>query len=184
LRHLIFNAIQLIEVSIRTQLAYHYSLNYGKYFYLDSNFFSDTCNFLSVLNSIIEEKNRSKDKFVKHHKESYSDFFMPIWKTVELMNFGSLSLMFKNIKEDEIKTKIANNYGLISVDVLTNWLRGFTILRNICCHHARLWNRTLSKIKIPKKTSNTFIDISNQSSNKIYAYICCIQYLLNIINPE
>ena len=183
LRQLIFEAIQLIEVSFRTQIAYHYSIKYGKYFYLDSNFFSDTNYFLSVLNSIIEERNRSKDRFVEHHKENYSDFFMPIWKTVEFMNFGSLSLMFKNIKEGKIKTKIANNYGLVSVDILTNWLRCFTILRNICCHHARLWNRTLSKIKIPKKT-NTFISINNQNSNKIYAYICCIKYLLNIIKPD
>jgi len=78
LRQLVFSTIQLIEISFRTQLAYHYSNEYGKDFYLNSFFFKNTTDFISVIESIITEQKRSQEKFAREHKESYSSFFMPI----------------------------------------------------------------------------------------------------------
>ena len=184
LRSLIFSALEKIEISLRTQITYNFSLEVGKDFYLYPKHFSNVLQFFKMLDSIIKEENRSKDKFVGEHLKAYSDFFMPIWKATEIMSFGNLSIMFKNLKDDKIKTTITQNYGLYDVDILENWLRGFTVLRNICCHHSRLWNRTLSKIKIPKKPKYQFTSISNNNSNKIYSYFCCTVYLLNIIKPD
>ncbi|WP_349293799.1 Abi family protein [Marinobacter sp. M3C] len=38
--------------------------------------------------------------------------------------------------------------------LLQSWLHTLTIVRNICAHHARLWNRELGiKPELPKKAS-------------------------------
>jgi abortive infection bacteriophage resistance protein len=59
-----------------------------------------------------------------------------------------------------------------------------SILRNTCAHHARVWNRRLPAITIPKKTSYSYVNNKNIYNNKLYSYVCSIEYLLNIISPE
>jgi abortive infection bacteriophage resistance protein len=183
LRRFVFSNLERIEISLRTQIAHHYSFD-DVYFYLEPNNFDDKLKFICTLYSLIEEENRSKDRFVEHHTKTYSEYFMPLWKVVEIMSFGTLSMLFKNIKEDKIKTKITRYYGLQDVDVLSNWLRNFTILRNICCHHARLWNRTLSKMKYPKKTLNNFSNTQDIKTNKLYFHLLCMKYIIDTIEPD
>ncbi|WP_420846979.1 Abi family protein [Methanolapillus ohkumae] len=44
-------------------------------------------------------------------------------------------------------------FGIPSLNILENWFHGISIIRNICAHHGRLWNRTFSKknIILPNK---------------------------------
>ena len=60
----------------------------------------------------------------------------------------------------------------------------FSNIRNICAHHSRLWNRRLTAhIKFPKNPHFAFIKNQQVYPYKLYAAICCMQYMLNTIIP-
>jgi abortive infection bacteriophage resistance protein len=104
--------------------------------------------------------------------------------SLEVSSIGLLSKMFSNLKKEKCKDEITTHFGLKDVDVLTNWMHCFSVVRNICAHHGRIWNRRLPKITIPRKTKYTFIADKQIHNNKTYAYLCCILYVLNIISPQ
>jgi len=185
LRLLIFNAIEKIEVALRTQIIYNYSMEYGGFWHLKSELYNNSEYFAEQVASLHNEIERSNEIFIKHYKEKYSDpKEPPSWMSLEVSSIGLLSKIFSNLKNEKCKDKIIAHFGLKSVSVLTNWMRCFSIIRNICAHHGRLWNRRLPTITIPHKTLYTFIDDKQVYNNKIYAYLCCILYILNIISPD
>ena len=63
----------------------------------------------------------------------------PVWMATEVSSFGSLSLLYKGLKNED-KGIISKNYNL-HYKALGNWLHFLTYIRNICAHHSRLWNK-------------------------------------------
>ena len=59
----------------------------------------------------------------------------------ELMSMGSLLTFFRGVSPD-LKRKVATTFELPD-EVMLSWLRSLNGARNICAHHARLWNRVL-----------------------------------------
>ena len=84
--------------------------------------------------------------------------------------------------------KIAKQFGLNKIDILENWLHALSNLRNCCAHHSRIWNRRfVVKLLFPTNTDYLFIDRSNISKihqNKLFALLCSIKYMLDIISPN
>ena len=184
LRLLIFNAIEKVEVSLRTQIIYHYAMTYGGYWHINPSLYHNPVYFAEHIASLQKEIDRSNETFIKHYKGTYTDpKEPPCWMSLEVSSMGLLSKIFANLKKDACKNNITQHFGLKNIDVLQNWMFCFSIMRNICAHHGRIWNRRLPKITFPKKTQYCFLDNTNIYPNKIYAYICCIQYILNIISP-
>ena len=185
LRLLIFNAIEKIEVAIRTQIIYHYSMAYGGFWHLKPELYNSAVYFAEHIASLQKEIDRSNETFIKHYQETYNDpKEPPSWMSLEVSSIGLLSKIFSNLKKEKCKDAITIHFGLKDVDVLTNWMHCFSVLRNICAHHSRVWNRRLPKITLPRKTLNIFIDNKQIYNNKVYSYLCCISYILNIISPE
>ena len=142
LRSLIFNAIEVIEISLRTKLSYYHAHKYGSLGYLDSNNFSNNHNAVRFKNNIAVEIKRNKDVlFVKHHLTKYGGNF-PTWVITELFSFGMISYFYSDLKTQD-KKQIAAEYGLNYKD-LASWLRCLTDLRNICAHYGRLYYRVFS----------------------------------------
>lgn len=64
-------------------------------------------------------------------------------------------------------------------------MHAFAGLRNICAHHSRLWNRRFTIVpKIPYNTENVFIENTEFYDNKLYAQLCCMNYITRIISPD
>ena len=107
--------------------------------------------------------------------------------TLEVISFGTLSRLYELLKKDDNKKAIAKRYGFNKIEFLENWLHALANLRNCCAHHGRVWNRRyVVNILLPKVTDFPFIDRNSLSairSNKIFAYLCCIKYMLDIISP-
>ena len=110
----------------------------------------------------------------------------PIWMAVELWDFGMLSHFFAGMRRPD-KDKIANDYGLNGRQLET-WLRCLNVVRNICAHHSRLWNRTLvNQPSIP--TNNSLPDLQHvaadtHSLRRLYATLAILKFLLDRINPS
>ena len=185
LRLLLFNAIEKIEIALRTQIIYQYSLNYGSHWHLDPSLYNNSVYFAEQIASLNKEIDRSNEAFIKHYKKTYtSPKEPPCWMSLEVSSMGLLSKIFANLKKDNCKKNVAFHFGLKDEDLLKNWMFCFSILRNICAHHGRIWNRRFPEIQLPRKPLNEFIANKNIHTNKIYASICCINYILNTISPN
>lgn len=59
-------------------------------------------------------------------------------------------------------------------------------VRNICAHHARLWNRTLNIVPERLQFSKKLEWISNPETaqrSKLYYFLCMLNYMLQTANP-
>lgn len=105
--------------------------------------------------------------------------------SLEVASLGLLSKLFENLKKGSEKKAVTKDFGLNKPEILESWMHSFSHLRNVCAHHSRLWNRRLTTMpQIPTHTRFEFIYNKNVYPNKIYASLCCISYVLNIISPE
>jgi abortive infection bacteriophage resistance protein len=185
LRLLVFNAIEKIEIAFRTQIIYHFSLENGAFWHVNPSLFNNPIQFANDIAKLQQEINRSKETFIKHYHETYTDPKVPpCWMALEVSSIGLLSKIFSNLKENKCKDAIAKHFGLKDVGVLENWLRCISLLRNLCAHHSRIWNRRMTKLALPKKPIFDYIENKHILEYKLYAYLCAIQYILNIISPE
>jgi abortive infection bacteriophage resistance protein len=105
--------------------------------------------------------------------------------SLEVISMGLLSKMYGNLIKGSEKKKVAKEFGLSNPIMLESWMHAFAGLRNICAHHSRLWNRRFTIVpKIPRNTAYKFIDNKNIYDNKLYAQLCCINYITRIISPQ
>lgn len=149
LRHLLTEALELVEVDLRTAIAHEFARVHGPFGHLDSRAFYFRFDHGKWLESIRENARRSRETFVRHFREMYDEFpDLPIWMTVELMSFGDLSLMFQGMTRQGQKP-IARRYGR-NASELVSWFHHLVYLRNLCAHHARVWDREFAvKPKVP-----------------------------------
>lgn len=149
LRLLLLDAIETIEVQVRTRLAYHFAHAHGPFAYLDRRFFpnfdqgkSDFEKWESTLREQVRRSCRKKGRedFVVHFFKKYGDAheMPPIWMLVELMDFGSTLSFFRGVGV-EIRRSVAESIGQPE-EVVLSWLLALNSIRNRCAHHARLWN--------------------------------------------
>lgn len=190
LRILLFDIIEKIEISLRTKLIYHLSNDEDPWWFQNTSLFQDTSELIKSLFILDEEIERSKDIFIKEHRKKHKDDlrFPPAWKTLELTSFGSLSRLYGNLKNNiKAKDTIAKELGTVNHTFLPSWLQSIAQIRNFCAHHSRLWNRNLpGKPKLLPNPPNRWIkDVPKENEfHMLYIHLCCMKYLLNIIDPE
>ena len=158
LRTILLYALEYIEVSFRSYIGYYHSKKYGPIGYLDKSSFIDEKRwdkFDGEIKKLIVDNERN-EIFIKHHKEKYNNHF-PMWVIVEIMQFGCLSRLFKNLDEDLKKEICTAFYAPIPYTYIENWLQAFVVLRNICAHRGRLYNRYITFApKISNKDKKLF----------------------------
>lgn len=112
----------------------------------------------------------------------------PSWMTLEVLSLGTLSRLYELLEHSPQKVEIAKNFGLPNERILANWLHAIAVLRNCCAHHSRVWNRRyIVNVQLSYNTANPFMDrntIRVIRSNKLFAVLCCIKYISDIISPN
>lgn len=105
------------------------------------------------LDNIKKEVSRSNEDFIKEHSEKYTfPSLPPVWKTLEVVSFGTLSKLFCLFKDNRLKKQVAREFGLPQYTYLESWIRCIIVLRNCCAHHARIWNRRFAlKPQLPNR---------------------------------
>jgi abortive infection bacteriophage resistance protein len=193
LRTLVFHAIEQIEIAIRTQIIYHLSHKYGTgFWFLERDCFLTVRAYTNALGRIQEAVDETKQVFIEKYKRNYSDEVPPSWKSFELLSFRALYSIYKNVKKSPEKLAISDFFGL-NHEVFISWLDTLVYIRNICAHHARLWNATLTiSPRWPKAPRGKWVPRwENEPENlqtkdkklKTYAALCIIQFILGKSNP-
>lgn len=143
LRLLVLDALERVEVSLRTAVTYHLGHQHGAFGHENPANFHPRFDHGNWLIKLHEEVRRSQDAFVTHYQRTYDGFpALPIWMVTEVMSLGSLSRLVKGLKPDD-KRAVAGNFSL-HPKRLEDWLHVLTYVRNVCTHHSRLWNRELA----------------------------------------
>ena len=190
LRLLVFDVIERLEIGFRTRMIYELSLAHGAWWFEDVSLFANSQLFVENLSKIKQEVSRSKEIFVRNHLSRYhlDARFPPAWKTLEIVSFGQLSKIYKNLdhRRAPVKDQIANNLRVANHTYLQSWLQSISDIRNTCAHHSRLWNRHFPAV--PKLLSKPplpwIVDVPPRPEhNTLYVALCCMKYLLNTISP-
>lgn len=200
-RLLVFDAIERIEIALRTQVINQLSAKYGTHWKDDKSLFRDYKNkktgqtydiFLDIQKHINEQLTANKKAtFIDHYLKNYDDPpTPPCWMSVELLYFSEVSKICQHLKQRKDRIDISKAFGVIDDAVFCSWLHALNYVRNICAHHARLWNITLDITpmkyinKNPKMVWLDADEVSVVSTTKIYYTLCYILYLLQTINPK
>jgi abortive infection bacteriophage resistance protein len=188
LRLLLFDAIERIEIGLRTKMIYHLSLNYGSLWYLNANLFDNLQLHQLLLSDLKKEFDRSPEIFIKDQKKRYPQQDADAWKIMEVASMGTLSKMYKNLKHQlPEKAAIANEMGHALHNELSSWLEAITYVRNIVAHHSRLWSRTMVKRPIERITKPRGKWLSQPlvavQSKKPFLIISCMLYLCDHVTP-
>jgi abortive infection bacteriophage resistance protein len=189
-RHLrlhVMDAIERIEIAIRTQVVNRFTLKYGPFGYLDRANLPglDVNNHRKMLDKIRGEAQSSREDFVRHYFTKYSsETDLPLWMACELMTFGTLYTLYRGLKT-RMKKDIAQDYG-IQAPVLSSWLSALNQVRNICAHHSRLWNREFGvRPQIPNAThSPDWHNPLRIDNTKAFGILTLLHYLLKQVAPQ
>lgn len=184
LRNIIFTTVQSIEIALRAKMIHHISLKHGAFWFMDEALFKDSNIHQHCLSLMKQELARSKEDFITEHQTKYTEPEMPpVWKTLEVTSFGTLSKLFCNISDNALKKQIARDFNIPQHLILESWLKCAVNLRNCLAHHARVWNRNFP---IMPQLNGTFrgkwIKNTNVSMVKLYPQLCYLAYIQDQIH--
>ena len=170
LRVLLLDAIERVEVAVRTQLTYHFSHTHGAFGHCDEHNFPNLkiVDYIGWRDSLLTETGRSKEAFKKHFFKKYGETHrnLPVWMASELMSMGSLLTLLKGV-DGGIAGKVSAHFKMAD-ELLLSWLRSLYAARNICAHHSRLWNRVLGYApRLPQKNKYPDWYLANDDGTRI-----------------
>lgn len=147
LRDLFNEALEIIEIDLRTVVASYFGNKYGAFGHTDpASFhleFDKKITHNNWLEEIRKEASRSKELFIKHFERKYTQYpDLPVWVVTEIMTFGSLARMIRAMHKAD-RQNVAAEYG-VPAKVLFSLALHLNYVRNLCAHHSRLWDRKWS----------------------------------------
>ncbi|MGB1206939.1 MAG: Abi family protein [Chitinophagales bacterium] len=184
LRLILFDAIEMIEIALRTKMIYYLSMSFGSTWYLDSSLFTNSHKHQQHLNHLQREFGYSQEIFIKDHKRKYPNTDAAAWKILEITSMGTLSKLYKNLEHQlPEKSTIAKEMGLNLHSELSSWLEAIVYVRNIIAHHSRLWSRTMVKRPIEHIRNPIGLwldrDLLSVQKKKPFLIISSMLYLCN-----
>lgn len=181
---LIFSMISKIEVALRVRLV-EALLTHGDALILqDSSIFKEKKMYWQNMSTIASEIARSNDVFIKHNFDNHEGE-VPVWAVVEVLSFGTLSKIIKNLKTGSGSSYsiLAANYQYTSKKgnlvnpsqkMFASWVQGVSVLRNMCAHNSRIYNRTIH-------TTPEILDVDKitppPAHNGLYQILLAMKYL-------
>lgn len=190
LRLLLMDAIERIEVAVRSCISNRMCERHGAHWYLDSAHFVPQFRHAEFIRMVEKEtgidaqadepRKSGMQPFLKHYFSKYTEPRLPpSWMICESLSFAKWSEIFKKLRDTELRKLISRPFGL-KYDFLERWLHSLVYLRNLCAHHSLIWNRrfTIVPPAIPV-APGAFVD-----SKQLYIFAIMIHWLMKRIAPE
>ena len=181
LRLLVIDAIERIEVAVRSVLVGEMSVRHGPHWFMESRHFAPKYAYIGQLLAKVERDTRaSRETFIIHYRTKYTDPCLPpAWAMAENLTYGTLSYLFAALHNSERKA-IAAPFGC-DEKILQSWLHSLAYLRNLCAHHSRLWNRAFSIPPIIAKKHAGFL--FHAQKDRFYALAVVVFELIQVAAP-
>ena len=181
LRDLLAEALEHIEIDFRAKFAYEHSKKYGPMGYRDpGNFFSSQRHndVMAKVKDIIDPPSGSpKEMSIAHLTQKYGE--VPVWAMVEVVPFGSVVRMYQIMRMCD-KPQIAMRYYAVDDHkVFDSYIKHLSVVRNMCAHHSRLWDRTFYGPRL----SGIFhsVNWSSMDTRRLFCTLVLIHYMTRSI---
>lgn len=190
LRLVVLDAIERVEVALRTSMVFHLSRAHGAHWFMGAGLFAASFNHAALVTQIEEElalppgsnqpRKAHAEVFINHYYRKYGDPRMPpSWMVAETLSLGTLSRVYSNLKCPKMRQTIADAFGYNEA-ILAPWLHTLTYVRNVCAHHSRLWNRQLViKAQVPKRHAKLI-----PVGDRFYAVAVILADMLGVIESR
>jgi abortive infection bacteriophage resistance protein len=217
LRLLVMDAIERVEVAARASISNHMGPTYGAHWYLQRELFKREYDHSRLLSTIeraqqkalqdyqrevdrIDQlrhadearkaalrKRRAQESYARHYALTYSQpALMPGWAMMEELTLGGMSHLYRGLSRDRDRKAIGLQLAA-PAPLLKSWLHTLTVVRNICAHHARLWNRELGiKPERPKQATFAWPAYLRQDSQhtRVAVVLAILHYLVQQVSPH
>lgn len=217
LRLLVIDAVERVEVAVRATISNHMGPTYGAHWYLNRNLFKDRYDHARLLGSIESaqqkalqdyqrevdridrlthadaarktglKQRRAQESYARHYALTYNQpTLMPGWAMLEELTIGELSHLYRGLAKDSDRKAIGQPLA-VPAPLLDSWLHTLTVVRNICAHHARLWNRELGiKPEQPRQANfkwPAYLPKSSQHT-RIAVVLVMLHHLMQQVSPH
>lgn len=180
LRQYLFDSLSVLEIVFRSRLAYEMATRLSHpASYLDPSTYTNYETGVDLVDRIKAELDRSKEPFILHFKNKGHQ--IPIWAAVEVLGFGTISKMYGALADAEVLKAISTTFS-IRYKTSPGLFKQLAVIRNICAHHGRLWNRFLSApASVPHQISD---QVRGFHARSVMTAIKIISYLIIKVDPD
>lgn len=191
LRLHVLDAIERIEVALRSVVNNELALRHGPHWFMNPRHFSARFDHADLIADIESEVRIAapgrppgqphQEVFINHYYTKYGDPHLPpSWMVMETFYLSSLSRLYANLGSGAERSAIATRFGTDEF-VLRGWFHVLSYVRNLCAHHARLWNRQLViKFRQVARRHQSFLS----TNDRFYAVAVVLYDLLRRIAPD
>lgn len=186
-RLVVLDAVERVEVYMRTQLAYLLAEQTGPFGFRDRTNLPRLTKqryeyFMSKCHDAYGRA-RAGESFAKHFQDKYGDEhdLPPYWMLVNMMDFGMVATLYKG-SPVPVRQHIAKDLG-VSTKVLDSWLVTINTVRNICSHHGRLWNRIIGNPPMIPRARN-WHNPYEVLNDKMFGTLTVLSCLLEHVAPN
>lgn len=184
LRHILLKYIEIIEVAVKSIYSHEFTKVHGATGYLDASHFSDPTKHTVILAKAEEQKTSRlpHEAYLKHFVEELKQD-VPLWAYVDLLTISDISFLYA-ISESAIKTSVANALGITKQGdyLVGRFMHSMTIIRNLCAHGSRLYNRLFEQkpnlnkkeLALLRKDANGTVDNAH-----LFGFILIMRRLLS-----
>lgn len=183
-RHILLKYIEMIEVSFKSVYSYEFTKRYGATAYLSADCFRDEATHTRIIGKAEEQKNARlpHEAYLKHFIEEEQQL-IPFWAYVDLLTISDISILY-SISDFELQVAVAEDFAIVhqGAEIMKKFMHSMTIIRNLCAHGSRLFNRLfhqkpwLSKKELSLLRKN---DDGSVDNAHLFGFILIMRRLLN-----
>ena len=159
LRHILLKYLEKIEVAVKAIYAHEFTKVYGPNGYLDAANYVDAQKHKEIIDKAEKQKSMRlrHEAYLKHFVEDLKQD-VPLWAYVDLLTISDISFLY-SISDQQIRNAVASEMQLQPKgDVLLGrFMHSMTILRNLCAHGSRLYNRLFEQKPWLNKTEQALL---------------------------
>ncbi len=172
--------LEIIEVRFKSVYAYEFTKLHGPDGYLDEHHFSNTSKHTDLINKAKtqQDKRLPHEAYLKHFIVDLQQS-LPLWAYVDLLTIADISIFF-SISDNNVRNNIATSFN-IPHKLLGRFMHFMTILRNLCAHGSRLYNRLFEQKPKLNKDEQKLLNTTrkgNPDNAHLFSYILVMKRLL------
>lgn len=201
LRDILFTIIGRIEIKLRSKLNYIVTKHTNDpFWYLNQNLFIDISKHNDLLLKINDSFFHCKDEYAVHYKNKYINDksqqysnLPPFWIVAEVIMFGELYNIYKNINKSQfvlngknLLDNLAKEFGAKNLAELNKWLIFIKVIRNRCAHHSRVWNTNYFAPNGIYNSDLRFhrLKIRPNNYNRIYSFFAILNIMVKALSLD
>lgn len=181
LRHILLKYLEFIEVQFKSVYAYEFTKANGSVGYLNANNFTNYNVHQRLLDKAKDQQNKRlpHEAYLKHFIEDLKQP-LPLWAYVDLLTIADISF-FYSISKPGIQVSVASKLN-IPYKIMGKFMHSMTILRNLCAHGSRLYNRLFEQKPKLNKNERSLLRIDKYGradDAHLYSFIFVMKRLLS-----